>query len=218
MIRYLFLDEGGNFDFSEKGSKVLTMTATSVARDFLWEQPLLDLRYRLLEAGDDRQEFHASEDKQNIRNAVFDVIQAHIGEIEVHAVIVEKRKAHPSIQKIDEFYPRMLKWLLKYILTGFARRSIDQVIVITDEIPVNKKRKAVEKGIKTMIRADLPEGTAFNIFHHDSSTSMGLQVVDYVNWAIYRKWNNGDKRSYDIISRAIRSEFDVFARGEILYY
>ncbi len=33
------------------------------------------------------------------------------------------------------------------------------------------------------------------------------QAVDYFGWAIYRKWDSEDKRSYQLIKKQIKSEF-----------
>jgi hypothetical protein len=54
------------------------------------------------------------------------------------------------------------------------------------------------------------------VLHHASKSNLELQVADYCNWAIYRKWTNGDVRSYDIIKDAIRGEFDISETGQKL--
>ena len=45
-----------------------------------------------------------------------------------------------------------------------------------------------------------------------------LQVADYCCWAIGRKWERGDTRSYDLIATKIQSEFDLFRRGAARHY
>jgi len=42
--------------------------------------------------------------------------------------------------------------------------------------------------------------------------------VDYCNWAIYRKWKDDDRRSYNLIAPAVRSEFDIFHSEEQYLY
>lgn len=44
------------------------------------------------------------------------------------------------------------------------------------------------------------------------------QIADYCSWAIQRKWESGDQRSYDLIRDKIRSEFDAFSTGSMYYY
>jgi hypothetical protein len=64
----------------------------------------------------------------------------------------------------------------------------------------------------------LPAGKTYRVHHYASKTSHYLQVADYCNWAIYRKWENLDTRSYKLIEGAVRSEFDIFQAGTTFYY
>jgi hypothetical protein len=214
--RYVFLDEGGNFDFSPKGTRYLTITAVVTKRPFLWDAPLLDLKYDLLEQDREDEYFHATEDRQEVRNKVFQVLSGDLRSFEIHSVIVEKSKAHPNIRDVETIYPRMLNWLMQYIFYGANLRGDAEAIVITDIIPVNKKRDAVEKSIHQSLNST--GKLKHSIFHHASKSCLGLQVVDYCNWAIFRKWNNGDTRSYELIKDSIKSEFDIFKSGKRSYY
>ena len=45
-----------------------------------------------------------------------------------------------------------------------------------------------------------------------------LQIADYCCWAIQRKWESGDDRSYVLIKDKIQSDFNAFARGKTVYY
>ncbi len=45
-----------------------------------------------------------------------------------------------------------------------------------------------------------------------------LQVADYCAWAIQRKWEKGDARSYDLIKDRITYEYDLWKKGEIHHY
>lgn len=40
-----------------------------------------------------------------------------------------------------------------------------------------------------------------------------LQVTDYCTWAIQRKWERGDGRSYDLIKDKIASEYELWRIG-----
>jgi hypothetical protein len=46
---------------------------------------------------------------------------------------------------------------------------------------------------------------------------LNLQVADYVSWAVYRKWNLDDRRSYDLIESCMRSEDDWLNEGAEYY-
>jgi hypothetical protein len=47
------------------------------------------------------------------------------------------------------------------------------------------------------------------------SSDFALQAIDYCLWAVFRKWERGDSRYYDLIKSKIRSEYDLCAT---LYY
>ncbi len=215
---YIFLDEGGNLDFSPSGTQFFTISSVTKIRPFRIAPSLDSLKYDLIEGGLDIEYFHASEDKQHVRDRVFDIIQRNLSALHIDSLIVEKRKTGPALLQPVQFYPRMLGYLLRHVLNNHALAGIVEVIVITDQIPVQKKRRAVEKAVKITLRAMLPAGVRFRVMHHSSKSAQGLQVADYCNWAVFRKWERGDTRSYGLIQAGIRSEFDIFRTGTRYYY
>jgi len=215
---YIFLDEGGNFDFSPSGTKTFTITAISMTRPFTFCEAFTSLKYDLIEEGLELEYFHAAEDRQNIRDKVFDIIARYLPDIRIDTVIVDKRKTVPLLRDVDKFYPKMLGYLLRYVFTPENLARYPAVIVTTDALPVKKKRKAVEKAVKIVLSEVMkPIGKFYRLLHHDSKSAYGLQIADYCNWAIGRKWERGDCRSYEIIKSRIKSEFDIF-KGVTTYY
>lgn len=216
--RYIFLDEGGNFDFSPKGTRYFTLTSVTKARPFQIAPVLDHLKYDLIETGLDLEYFHASEDRQPVRDQVFAAIRDRFGALRIDSLVVEKSKCGPALREEAKFYPRMLGYLLRYLLSEADFHDVEEVIVVTDNIPVKKKAQAIEKAIKIVLSAMLPAQVKYRVLHHASKSSFGLQVADYCNWAIYRKWEREDARSYDLIRARIRSEYDIFQRGARHYY
>jgi len=214
---YIFLDEGGNFDFSATGSRYFTLTTVTTTEPTCWDAELAMLKYSLIEGGENLEYFHATEDRQTVRDQVFTIIQGHLQRMRLDTLVVEKRKTRPAIRDFEELYPRMLGYLLRYVLRGHPRPH-REVVIITDRIPVNKKRTAIEKAVKQALASWMPPNTHYCLFHHASMSSYGLQVADYCNWAIGIKWERGEMRSHILIQPAIHSEFDIFWRGTRLYY
>jgi len=214
----VFLDEAGNFDFSPNGTRYLVFTSVSVTRPLQLCAELHSLKFDLVEEGWEVEYFHASEDKQDVRDRVFAVISEHLGAMRVDSLIVEKAKTGPALRPLARFYPRMLGYLLRYVLNGHDLMRFSKVVVYTDALPVRKKRQAVEKATKRQLAEMLPASARYVVLHHASMSNPYLQVADYVNWAIYRKWDRGDTRSYDLVRQAIRSEFDIFRGGTRYYY
>jgi len=210
---YVFLDEAGNFDFSPGGTKYFILSAVSKERPFRAYQEMTELKYNLVESGKDIEYFHASEDAQAVRNEVFGIIQRNLSGVRLDSLIVEKRKIDPALRPEEHFYPRMLGYLLRYVLNSYPLDQYREVIVFTDQIPVKKKRSAIEKAAKVTLAGMLPKTARYRVLHHDSKSNMDLQIADYCNWAIYRKWDIKDERSYELIRPVIGSEFDFCRTG-----
>ena len=215
---YVFLDEAGNFDFSPKGTPYFLIGAITKERPFLACHDLNELKYDLVEKGIGIEYFHAAEDQQNTRNEVFAIIKKNLFDVRYDSVIVEKRKTGPALQAPQKFYPKMLGYLLRHILECHTLAKYKEVIVFTDDIPISKKKKAVEKAIKETLSEMLPKSARYRIYHHASKSNFDLQVADYFNWAIYRKWTRNDLRSFNVIQTVVKSEFDIFKTGTTHYY
>jgi len=214
---YFFLDEGGNFDFSPHGTKYFILTAISKERPFYAFKELVDLKYNLVETGCDIEYFHATEDRQETRDRVFEIIRHYIDGIRIDSIIVEKSKTAPALRAEDRFYPEMLGYLLRYIINGYDMRLYREVIVFTDSIPIVRKKSVIEKAVKITLKKMLPEHR-FRIYHHASKSNLDLQIADYCNWAIFRKWERNDPRSFELIKNVVKSEFNIFQMGSINYY
>ncbi len=216
---YLFIDEGGNFDFSPIGSNYFILTCLVEERPFPSYDKLRTLRYDLLEGGMNIEYFHASEDRQAVRDQVFSIIQANLEHIDICSMIVQKNKLNPALREESKFYTTVFSMLMKWVIEKHVHgKGYERVILFTDLMPVAKKRKAMEKGVKSELTSILHEGVEYRIYHHQSKSNLNLQVVDYCNWAIYRKWSRGDTRSYNLIKGGIDAEWDVFKDGSTEYY
>lgn len=210
---YIFLDEAGNLDFSRGGTKYFLLGALTKERPFQAYRELTELKYDLVEIGTELEYFHASENAQRVRNRVFEIIRKNLEGTRLDALIIEKGKTVTSLQEEERFYPKMVGSLLHHILQDHDLNHYDEVIVYTDEIPVRKKRDAIEKAVKMTLSEMLPKSAKYRILHHSSKSNMDLQIVDYCTWAIYRKWDRSDARSYEHIRTAICSEIDFFQSG-----
>jgi hypothetical protein len=194
------------------------LTCVLLQRPFTFESKLSDLKHDFIEDGFNIEQFHAHKDKRRIKQCVFDVIRENISIISIYSVIIDKRKTIPSLQQPIKFYPKMLGYLIKFMTEYVVKKSASRFIIITDKIPHKGKIKAIEKAIIPHLARIVPEETRFTLLHHSSKSNYCLQVVDYCNWAIMRKWAREDTCYYDLIKTGIQSEFDIFNRGEFYYY
>ncbi len=215
---YIFLDEAGNLDFSNNGTEYFILTSLAIERPFQGYKEMVELRYDLLEFGFNIELFHASEDKQAIRDRVFDIICEKQDAYRFDSLIVEKRKTGPALQTIKRFYPEMVGYLLKYILKEIDLTRYSEVIVITDTIPLKKKRRVIEGETKRLLKQYVPKNKKFRVMHHSSRSNICLQIIDYCCWAIFRKWERNDERSYKLIKNGLANEYEIFRRENRKYY
>jgi hypothetical protein len=219
---YLFLDESGNYDFSPRGTKYLCFTCVSTTSPHLYITDLYDLKHKLIRENSiyftgDYEYFHASEDKQVVRDEVYGLLKpcAHFS---VDTVLVEKRKANPTIQEISVLYPKVYEVLIGYVLKQHSMASFSDLIIVIDALATNKKRKTTEKALKKSIVDLIQPRKPCKILHHQSKSHMYLQVTDYCSWAVYVKWERQELRPYNMIRDKVRSEFDIFSIGTTIYY
>ena len=216
-ILYIFVDEAGDLDFTPKGSKHYMFSFLIKQRPFKLHEKISSYRYALLERNLDTQNantldieaFHACEDNRYIRDGMFELISAFDKEaIKVYSYILEKPKVMPDkIKQKDRFYADNLTFAIQKLLDKI--RIDKNFIIITDRLPVqqqkNRQIKAIKGGISKYIKG---KGTnlRYAIFHHSSASSANLQIVDYINWAIFRKYERGDEAFYRRIKKYIIDE------------
>ena len=215
---YIFLDEGGNFDFSPGGTAYFTLTAVTTRRPFLLHNALDELRHEHLELGRPMLAFHCAEDNKTTRAQVFDSIGQHLDKLRIDSLVVEKRKTEPTLRAPEHFYPEMLGQLLTVVMNGEPVKQAERLVVITDRIPVQKQRRAVEKAVKQTLARILPAEVTYNLLHHPSCSHYGLQVADYCNWAVLRKWQKDERFYYEKLRSSLVNELDIFRSEPVRWY
>ena len=215
---YVFLDESGNLDFSRKGTRYFVLTSVSTRRPFRINGELDSYKYHCIEFGLEKERFHCVDDNRHVRRSLFEIIGNELNNMDIYSLIVEKRKTGPALTFDTRFYPEMLGYLLRWVLGSPSHRTADEVVIITDTIPLKRRRQSIEKAIKNTLGVMVPRSSSYRILHHDSRSHYGLQVADYCCWAIYRRWESSDEHYYSHIKSAVRSEFDIFQTGSTYFY
>lgn len=212
MPLFAFLDEAGEYTFHSKSGAYLVYTGIITAIPTLFSQEFAALKYELLAQGHCVERFHASEDKQAIRDRVFDILAAS-NDFAIHSIVVRKNRINPSLYK-HGVYSVAYRAMLKYLV---GRGNIERVHIIVDTVPDRQQQTALKQTLKQ--RAQQAMGKIpFSIDHHSSAAHTMLQVADYCAWATLKKWQSGDERSYKRIRGKIRNEFDLYRKGETNYY
>jgi hypothetical protein len=206
---FLFFDESGNLDFSPNGSRHFCFGVLTLHDPTDLTAALTQLRYTMLAEGLELELFHAAEDRQAVRDRVF-ATMAQVDGLELDLLVADKRAMHPVLRDPFEFYCRLGYVVLEAALDR-VRHLDEQIVVITDTLPLQRERKALAKAFRMAIRNSLGD-RQFAIAHHASAAHAGLQAVDYCTWALQRKLR-GDGRSYELIRRWIRSQWEADGVG-----
>jgi len=211
---YIFVDEAGDFDFSSKGSKHYMFTFLAKRRPFNLHEYISNYRYSLLERNLDPfidkrldiEAFHACEDNSHVKNELFNIISTFDeSSVKAYSYVLDKPKVLPDkrAQK-DKFYIDNLSFAIQKLLDEL---QIDKnFVIITDRLPVQKNKNkqvgALKKGIKEYLKnKKLDKQIRYDIFHHCSASSANLQIVDYICWAIFRKFERNDDTYYKRVEK-----------------
>jgi hypothetical protein len=215
--RFLFADEAGDFQFSH-GPNISRhfIVCTVLMEKCSVGDALLSLRRELAwKRAPLREYFHAAEDKQEIRDAVFALIKQY--DFTVHATIMEKSKAQPQVRATHEtFYKYGWYYLFRHNIASRLTRA-DELLITAASIKTKKAQGAFTDAVNDVIQQHLPRSQWQTSFC-PCACDPCLQVADYCTWAIQRKWERNDARSYDLISDRIKYEYELFAKGTTHYY
>jgi hypothetical protein len=189
-------DEAGNDDFAATGSKFF-IVATIVTSDAALANDLLALRRVLtLEGHPLHDGFHATEDRQAVRDQVFALLAQKA--IRFDATIYTKSKVYDRVKKnTDYFY----KWAwfnhMKYILPRVVPKDATPFIGMAT-LGTHKRRTLLAESMRDVVTQCLP-GRRISPAYWSSASHPCLQAADYYTWAVGRLYEGGDQRAYDSV-------------------
>lgn len=214
---YIFVDEAGDMDFSLKGSKHYMFNFLVKKRPFKLHEHIANYRYDLLERNLDPmvekrldiEAFHACEDNKYIRQRMFEIISTFTPDaVQVYSYILEKPKVNPEKRKEHGvFYVDNLTFATTQLLDKIGINQ--HFMIITDRLPLQANKnamiKALKRGIKEYLKVN-NKSVRYTIHHHCSASSSNLQIIDYIGWAINRKYEHTDDRYYEMIKHYLLAE------------
>lgn len=216
-VKYIFADEAGDFTFKNKqGASKYFLLCTLTTDDCALSHELLHIRRGLCASGDpDRTLLHASEDLQAVRDAVFQALRNH--QFRVDVTLLEKAKAQPQTRTSDAtFYQYAWYYHFKHVGPQILKDA--EKLLITAAALGHKKTKAAFKNAVNNTVQQIVSRDKWEIAFMDLALDPMLWAVDYCAWAIQRKWEANDPRSYVLIAHTISTEFGLWRFGQTRYY
>lgn len=203
--RYFFVDEAGNFDFSTRigASKFFILTSV-VMEDCSDAEALLSLRRALVWNGHPLSDaFHATEDKQAVRDQVFDAIASL--NIRIDATIIDKSRVAPVWHDKFAFYN--LAWRLHAMrVIPIACPPTSELMIVSASFGTRSEQKIIGRAMADVVSQSGRIGSVTKVTYWPAPSDPCLQVADYCCWAIQRKWERDDERSFDLIRHSLATE------------
>jgi hypothetical protein len=212
---YIFIDESGDFNFSPTGTAHLVLCSYSTTDPHQHTLALQKLKYSRLDAGEEQECFHATEDKQVVRDSVYAQVKTSKDAL-YDVVYLEKRKAHPSKQNKKEMYSLMAGALLTYI---FGRVDLQEysyeITVIIDQALTKKEQGYVKAAIKPRLKAT---GRPYRLYFFQTKSDPNAQIADYGAWGKFVSLERGERRPIAEMKPIVANDFNLFRTGRTNYY
>jgi len=215
---FVYADEAGCLTFNRnKNVSKYFIIATIVTRE--WEAMsigLQRLRKRMLvdnmPLGD---YFHATTDAQAVRDLVYEEIIKY--DFSIQATICEKSKAKPHVTASKaRFYKTPWYFHCKIGVAPLLDNPTG-IFITAASIGTKKEKASFVTALDDVQKQSFPN-IPCRVDFRSCSADPCMQVADYCAWAIQRKWEKNDSRSYDLIKSRITREYDLWAHGREHYY
>jgi hypothetical protein len=105
---------------------------------------------------------------------------------------------------------------MRHVMPQIAQPR-DEVFVVGASLGTKKQRSTFHEAVRDVIVQVSPT-VDYRVAYWTVAGEPCLQVADYCGWAIQRKWERQDLRSYTLIKDKLKTEYDLFHAGTTVYY
>lgn len=206
---YIFLDESGDLGFSKKSSKWFLFTLIIIEDKRSLERVVKKVWKSLYKKHKHVGELHAFHEKEMTRKKMLRMLN-EIKDVQVMTVVLNKEKVHISLREQKNILYNYVANILLEKIHKTPNFNNEQII----ELVVDRKdtKKSLRKNFIEYLTASI-KGRGVKdckIELHSSHDNKSLQAVDFVSWAIFRKYEYADFEYYEIIKDKIFEEYVLF--------
>jgi hypothetical protein len=131
--------------------------------------------------------------------------------------LLDKTKTQDHLRTNElRFYQQAWYLHFKYVAPRVCN-PLDELFVVASSLQIRRKKQAIHEAVRDVVQQVSPTAVFHTAFWPAISDPC-LQVADYVTWAIQRKYEMNDMRSYSTIRHMVHSEFQPFLGGPKTYY
>jgi len=154
--------------------------------------------------------FHAKDDCPEVRHAVYKMLS----ELDFTSQIVIARKTKTVIDKFNGNANKLYDYLISQLFRNVLHKSTYNKIYFATR-GNRKRQEPLNAAILNAIRIfedkwSTKVNTTHEIFPQSPSGEPCLQVIDYINWAIYRAYTKGEMRFFNSICNKVRLLVDLY--------
>lgn len=208
-MAYIFLDESGDLGFKKTSSKWFIFTIVMINDHKKIERVIKNIR-RGLKKKYKLRELHAYHADAVTKHRMLKKL-AEVDDLKMLCVVLNKKKVYVDLQNQKNYlYNFTANILLDRLHNKNLIRTDEPISLYIDQKDTKKFiRENFEKYLKDNLIKRGNNGK-IEIKIKPSHTEKCLQAVDFVSWAIFRKYERGDYEYYEDIKDKIVEESLLF--------
>jgi len=197
-MKYIFLDESGDLGFKDSSSKffIITLMCCDIKTEIEVSRIIKKIRGNILKKKmRNTPELKGNNSNNQIRFAVLN--KAIEKNIEIYTIILEKSKVYDYLKNSKD---RLYNYTANLILNECSLND-DMIRLVVDKrggVIVNDFNRYIKFKLKYK-----NENCKIEVEHKNSNKDGCLQVLDFITWSIFRKYESNDDRFYNIIQKKI---------------
>lgn len=208
-MTYIFLDESGDLGFKKSSSKWFIFTIAMVSEPRSLERVVKKIWRPLKKKHKRLGELHAYHADKITRTRMLQKLN-ELDDLKVLCVILNKKKVHIDLQNQKNYlYNYTANILLDRLHSSGTIKNDEQVHLFIDRKDTKKKLRENFTRYLTSQMSNRGE-KHFTVDLHTSHENKSLQAVDFISWAIFRKYERGDFEFYELIKSKITDERLLF--------
>ena len=208
-MSYIFLDESGDLGFAKGSSRWFIFTIVLTDKHRPIEKAVKKVHRGLRKKYKKVTELHAYHADSVTKKRLLKLL-AELKDFHILCVVLNKQKVYTDLQNQKKYlYNYTANILLDRLHNKVKPKVRDEIKLFIDQRDTNKfLRENLEKYLSENLQK---RGTDnYNIKTKPSHTEKCLQAVDFVSWAIFRKYEQGDYEYYELIKDKIIEENLLF--------
>lgn len=207
---HIFLDESGDLGFASKSSQWFLFTVLITNKHRQVEKVIKNIHKGLRKKYKNVKELHAYHTQDLTKKRLLKQL-SELDDIKILSIILNKKKVYIDLQNQKNYlYNYTANLLLDRLHNKEIVKKHEVVKLFIDQKDTNK---FIKENFERYLTSQLNNWANDNIVIKikPSHTEKCLQAVDFVSWAIFRKYEMADYEFYDIIKDKIVEEKILFA-------